>query len=208
MRRIRVLVLVPAFLAALALAACGADGDGDEPRDQGGGLDVDFVVDVRPASLFVDMGDRDFDANGVRPSTIYLMPNFGVGIGLELENAYLSITGDGGMLVNDEFRSFFIGPSAYLNFEVNRSCDIGPRLGLYYTLDPEWIDDTDAVDFDEEWGWLLGLQMSIGDRVSYIFSVDFVNFAFDAKGNPGVTLDQDELELIGLAFQFGVRGEF
>ncbi len=50
--------------------------------------------------------------------------------------------------------------------------------------------------------------MALGDKISYIVSVDLMATSLDAEGQPGVTLTDDELDMVGLAFQFGVRGEF
>lgn len=135
------------------------------------------------------------------------MPNVSAGVGLEMGDWYLDATLGAGMILNDRFRSFIVEAGVAANYAVTDSYAIGPRASLIYFLDPEYTED-DSADFDSGAGFLLGIQMSLGDKISYVVSVDLLATSLDATGQPGVTLTDDELDMVGLAFQFGVRGEF
>jgi len=172
---------------------------------------VDFLVNARPASILIDSSGGKFSAEGadgrVSMSQVYAMPNISLGAGIEFGDAYLDITGGGGVVINDTFRSFLLQASLALNYTLSESLIAGPRLGLVYFPDPDWTENDD-VDFDDSFGLLAGLQLSMGDKIQYLVSVDLIDVNFDADFDSGVVSEDDELDLSGIAFQFGVRGEF
>ncbi len=167
------------------------------------GPSVDFIVEARPASLFIVTEGKKFESNGTKLSTLYYMPNVDAGVGLGWDRLYLDLTAGAGMLVNDGFRSAFLQASAAAAWAIDTSFSLGPRVGLIHLLNPEWLED-DSAEFDGKTGWMAGLQMSIGERISYIVSADLISAKPDVQGVP----NRDKLDLTGIALQFGVRGEF
>lgn len=172
--------------------------------------DLDLVVNVLPASLLIRTGSDRFSVIGaeetVRASDVFLMPNVSAGIGWEAGDFYLDLTGGGGVVVNDAFKSFMLQVAFAASYMATDSFNIGPHLGLIYFTDPKWTNGD--VKFDDEPGLLAGLQMSMGDRILYMVSVDLISASFDAESRGGAQLSGDKLKLTGLAIQFGVRGEF
>lgn len=182
----------------------------DEDMEDKGAIilaDLDFVVDARPASLLVDAEGDSFQADGVTLSTVFMMPNVSAGVGMEIERLYVDLIGGAGMILNDRFRSFLLQAIVSATYEFTESFNFGPRLGLVYFPDPEWLENDD-VDFDASAGLLAGLHMWLGDRIAYVVSVDLIMVEFDASSRPGVILPDDTLDFFGITFQFGVRGEF
>jgi len=172
--------------------------------------DLDLVINARPASLLIDMDGKKFSATGpdgrVSLSNVYTMPNIAAGVGMDINDFYLEVTGGAGVLINDNFRAYMLEASAALNMPLNESCMLGPRAGVMYFVDPEWTENDD-VEFDETAGFLLGLQLTMGDKIQYLVSVDMIDMSMDADIAAGVEAE-DELDFTGLAIQFGVRGEF
>jgi hypothetical protein len=172
-----------------------------------GGMQPEFVLNVRPASLLMDMQGDKFKAGGISASELFYMPNLDAGVGLVWDQFALDLTGGGGVLLNDQFHAVFIDAVVAGMFSVKDTLSIGPRIGLVQFLNPEWSENDD-VNFDETTGFLAGIQMSLGDKISYLFSVDYIGAAFDAKAAPGVAMSDDKMDISGLTLQFGVRGEF
>ena len=179
-----------------------------------GEMDMGLVLNARPASLLIDASGDKFsvtktDETGtskVSLSSVYAMPNISAGLGLSTDDWYIDITGGAGVIINDTFRSFLLQASVAAHYAASESFNIGPRVGLIYCLNPEWLED-DSVEFDETVGLLAGIQLSMGDKIMYLVSVDIVDASFDVDKEPNVTAD-DSSDLNGLAIQFGVRGEF
>lgn len=168
---------------------------------------VDFVVTALPASLLVDAEGDKFSVNGNRMSNVYMMPNIAAGAGIELGDFYVDLLGGAGIIVNDAFQSFLLQAVVSATYAFTESFSMGPRAGIVYLTDPDFTDD-DSVDFDEALGYLIGLQFSMGDRIQYVVSVDLLTISMDATTEEGSTASDDSLDIAGLAFQFGVRGEF
>jgi hypothetical protein len=174
-------------------------------------VETDFVLNVLPAAVVVDLDSNGFTASDpnvetVEASTVYMMPNLSAGIGFQFSDFYVDVTGGGGILLTDAFRSFMLQGVVAAYWEASRSFEIGPHIGITYFPNPEWLEPTD-VEFEDSWGWIAGLGLSMGDKITYLVSIDLMGTTFDAESGPGVKAD-DELELMALAFQFGVRGLF
>jgi len=200
-------VLVVGMLVTTTVLAAEEDVATEDESSWWSDVQVDLVVNARPASLLVDVDGKKFGVDGNTLSQVYLMPNVSAGAGLEMGDWYLDATLGAGMILNERFRSFVLEAGLAVNYSVTDSFTLGPRASLLYFLGPEYTED-DSADFDSGPGFLVGVQMSLGDKISYIVSVDLLAASLDAEGQPGVTLSDDELDMIGLAFQFGVRGEF
>jgi hypothetical protein len=207
------------MMAAVAAVAGPKDsGDKDElalEEKEKSVLGLDLVINARPASLLVNAGGSKFEVGGgdgtsARLSTVYMMPNISIGLGVDMSKLYLDATVGAGLLVNDQFRSFLYQADIALSAELSESLFVGPRVGIIVFPDPEWIGDGEC-EFDGTTGFLVGLQMYMGDRISYLLSADLIFADFNAGGAGLDELadpDADSLEFTGLAVQFGVRGEF
>jgi hypothetical protein len=141
-----------------------------------------------------------------------MMPNISAGVGASIsDKIYLDGLLGAGVLVNESLRSFFVQGTISATFQASQSLNIGPRIGLIQFLGTEWLDDQellDEVDFEDTTGMMIGLQVIMGDRVRYLVNIDYITMDFDVNAPLGVTPDDEEFELEGLAVQFGVRGEF
>ncbi len=195
-----------------------ADLEEDDFDDDDEGLTFDFVINAIPAALLIDMSGNNFglteDGTGSRSeaSSVYMMPNISAGIGASVgDKLYVDALLGAGVLVNESLRSFFVQGTLSATIAASQSLNIGPRIGLIQFLDTEWLDDQellDEVDFEDATGMMFGLQIIMGDRVRYLVNIDYITMDFDVNEPLGVTPDDDEFELEGLAVQFGVRGEF
>lgn len=192
------------------LAACGMLLGGTEARAE---RDFEFVIAAMPATVLIDADGDKFsvtDENGTRTSLseVYTMPNIAMGVGLPVGNAQLDLLGGGGIIINDGFRSFMLQAIADVTWECANSLEIGPRLGLVYLPDPEWLENED-LNFDSDLGLLLGVHIAMGDKIQYLVSVDIIDFSLDTEDvQAGVEASEDSLDMSALAIQFGVRGEF
>jgi hypothetical protein len=193
---------------------------GDEPaemeEDAGSDVSFDFVINAIPAALLIDLSGNNFEieGDGVRQSasSVYMMPNINAGIGMEVnEDLYLDLTVGAGVLVNDSFRAFLVQGALSASLAFSESLNMGPRVGLVQFFSPEWLDDdsfAEEVAFSDTTGFLLGWQVIMGDRIRYLFSIDYIAADFDLDTGSVSPGSDDTLELQGLAVQFGVRGEF
>ena len=88
---------------------------------------------------------------------------------------------------------------------------MGWRLGWsrsgWYLADPEWYGDAD-VDFDEEVALVGGFEIAIGYDIIFTFSLDFFVASLDAKASGATRITDSQIDLDGIAFQFGMRGTF
>jgi hypothetical protein len=168
---------------------------------------LDFVVTAMPASLLVDAQGDKFSVDGDRMSNVYMMPTIACGPGMAIGDFYVDLLGGVGLVVNDTFQSFMLEAVLSGTYAFSDSLNIGPRVGIVYFTDPNFTDD-DRADFKDSLGWLLGVQFTMGDRIQYIVSVDLLTISMDADAAEGVVLSDNSLDLAGLTFQFGVRGEF
>ena len=173
--------------------------------------EVDFVLNVLPASLLVN-AEGTFGVTGasgerITLSSVYMMPNLSAGVGVEAGDFFIDVTGGAGLVVNESFRSFLLQVQVSAMYSISDSLAIGPHVGLIHFPDPEWLEDQD-LEFDNSTGFIGGLQISMGDRISYFTSVDVIAATFDTEAGAAVDVEEGELSLTALAFQFGVRGEF
>lgn len=182
---------------------------------------TDLVLDVRPGAVLFG-GGGDFKAIGETEQTVKgrtvteieklggvsTFPNLKVGLGIESPTTYFDVTGGGGIIVNDPFRSFFLGLDTAWQYKYRKNVALGPHLGLLYFTDPEWAGDAE-IDFSKSWGAMLGMQMTLGYDVLFVFSVDYLyTNPFDATPVGDWDISDKELDLSGFALQFGMRGRF
>jgi len=205
----------PAQMQQVDLGSGGTAKDSAEMEEDDSDLQFDFVINAIPAALLIDMNGNNFEVQdgGSRQSasSVYMMPNINAGVGLDVnESVYVDLTVGAGVLVNDSLRSFLVQAALSGTLAFSESLNMGPRIGLVQFLNPEWLNDdsfAEEVTFSDSTGFLLGWQVVMGDRIRYLFSIDYIAADFDLEtGTPAG--DSDTLELQGLAVQFGVRGEF
>lgn len=202
-------LLTVVLAAALLVPGICFSQDEDE---EGSTAKVDLIINALPASLLIEIDQDKFaatSADGRRTtiSSVYTMPNISAGAGIEFEDWYVDITAGAGLVINDTFRSFLLQAGVAVTYAVSDSLNIGPRVGVIYFPDPEWTEDDD-VKFDESAGWMAGIQLQMGDKIQYLVSVDLLDTSFDTTFEPGVSSPDGDMEITGLAIQFGVRGEF
>lgn len=173
-------------------------------------LDFDVVFNVMPAAVIMDLGSDRFifetEGQRIRTPNIYQMPTVSAGVGIDFDKCYVDLTGGGGFLFNNSLRSLLLMADIGIFWQVNRSLSIGPHLGLLYLIDPTWLEDGE-LDIDNSWGLIGGLNISMGEKITYLVSMDFVGISFDPETRPG-EITEGSLDISGLAIRFGVRGEF
>lgn len=170
-------------------------------------VEKDFVVNVLPAAILIDTDANSFKVNSVRMDTTYLMPNMSMGIGLEFDKVYLDITGGAGAILTSTFQTFLLQANLALYWQPSRSFNVGPHIGVCYFPNPVWLNNDD-VDFKSTLGWMAGLQMSMGDKIMYLVSLDLLSASFDATAGGTSRIDKNNLDIMGFGIQFGVRGLF
>ena len=183
--------------------------------------EVDLVLDIRPGAVLFG-GGGDFKAIGPTERTVKgqtlteieklggvsTFPNLKLGAGIERPNAFLDIMGGGGVMVNDPFRSYFLGVDASFQYKYRKNVAVGPRIGLMYFTEPEWAGDAE-VEFSDSWGAIIGLEMTLGYDILFVFSVDYLyTNPFEAKPLGAWDISDTELDLSGIALEFGMRGRF
>jgi len=196
--------LVPVALLAFILSATAA---------------TDIVIDVRPGTLLIGGGD-DFKVRGTSESNIgqlneveengalSTLPNLRLGVGFESGDSIADITGMLGIIVNERFRSLMVGGDASWLHKFRKNVAMGPHLGIAMLTQPEWSGDAE-VEFDDSWGLIGGFQMSVGYDILFVFSIDYLLAQpFDVTTTGDWVASDEELDMSGLAVQFGIRGRF
>jgi hypothetical protein len=173
---------------------------------------INWVVDAYPAAFVVHSKAADYQIEGNGRSdqlgSVSTFPNIGTGVGLETQDFRLDVLGGAGVLVNGRLSSYALYLSGALMYEVARSARIGPRVGLLYFMGPEWNSDVD-ISYDSAPGYMLGMNMEMGDKISYLIAVDLWSSTLDTSDPVGAyTASDSSLDLSGIALQFGIRGRF
>ena len=171
----------------------------------------DFVINAQPAALLINaqgsfavVGD---DGSRTTLSSISMMPNVAAGLGFELSPFYVDVTAGAGLVVNSTFRSFMWDVQLAAMYVTSDSLSIGPHIGLITFTNPDWSADQD-VTLTGKTGFLAGLQITMGDRIMYLVSVDFITASFGVATGEHFVAEKDTMDLKALAVQFGVRGQF
>lgn len=177
----------------------------------------DLILDFRPGTLLLSSQTHDFEVLGPGPQKLNIqeveqggkitsIPNMRLGIGLNLPESYLDLTGVIGVLLNERFRSLALGLDGCWQYRAKRNVSFGPHLGLMYFPNPEWTGDAD-VDLESSWATTIGFQLSVGYDILFVFSLDYLAAQpFDADVDPPWKLSDDELDFSGVLLQFGVQG--
>lgn len=173
---------------------------------------MNWIVDAYPAAFVVNTKAADYKIEGNgrsdQLSTVSTFPNIATGIGLETDDFRLDLLGGAGILVNGRFSTTALYLSGALMYEIARSARIGPRLGLLYFTGPEWNSDVN-VTYDSAAAFMAGINMEMGDKISYLVAVDLWMASLDASDPASdYTASDSSLDLSGIAMQFGIRGRF
>jgi hypothetical protein len=174
--------------------------------------EVEMIVDALPGSILISADLDSFEATGSNgrqeeASMVSAAPNFRMGLGFDMEDIYIDATAGAGILLNSRFRSFFLDANVGVNWEFNQSGRIGPHVGIIHFMDPSWFGDVD-IEFEDETGFMAGVQMIFGYDVSFYFSVDYVSGDPDVSQDTVSRASANTLDFSGILMQFGVRGTF
>lgn len=173
---------------------------------------VSWALDLQPAAVLANIAADDFSVRGPNGketlSLISSVPALTLGADIACLDGYLNLRGGGGLLLNSALGAWMANAQVGYSLEVKRNVMFGPHIGLSYFSEPEWWGDTE-ITFDDTVGYLIGLHVAAGDRIAYLLTVDYMSMQFDVSGKgPGVTTSSNELDLSGLAVQFGLRVQF
>jgi hypothetical protein len=173
---------------------------------------VVWAVDMLPASILANIAADEFSIQGPNGketlSLISSVPTVTVGADIACLDGALNLRLGGGMLLNGSVGTWLATGQAGFSMEIQRNVMFGPHIGLSYYAAPEWWGDTD-ITFDDTIGFLVGLHIAAGDRIAYLLSVDYMSMSFDVNSTgPGVVPNKNELDMSGLAVQFGLRVQF
>ncbi|MGD9874958.1 MAG: hypothetical protein AB7T27_11930 [Kiritimatiellia bacterium] len=180
---------------------------------------MELTADIRPGSILLHTADGDFEVKGPGPErlntyeieeagAISTLPNINLGVGFADPNLYLDLTATAGFLINSRFNSPMIGANAALTFRPEKNFAVGPHLGLMHFVDPEWKGDAE-LEISDSSALLIGMQASLGYDVLFILSVDYLYAdPMDVTAEEEWITSDDELDISGIAIQFGIQGRF
>ena len=173
--------------------------------------ETDWAVDILPGALLANFSADEFivtDAGRQEEvSMLSSVPSLAVGLAIERVRGYIDIKGGAGLVLNSQFSSFMFFGTAGIYSEIKPSILIGPHITIAQFSAPNWWGDAD-ITFSDSTGYLVGMHMIAGDRISYLLSVDYLSAAFDVDPSSTAEASEPELDISGIAVQFGVRAQF
>ncbi|MBA4386570.1 MAG: hypothetical protein C0404_01235 [Verrucomicrobia bacterium] len=175
---------------------------------------TDWTVEVLPGTVLANFNADDFivstSLGKSQPSLVSTMPNISLGLAFASPEGFLDLKLGTGMLLNANLSSFQVYGTAGYSYEMRPSVLFGPHVTLNYFTAPDWWGD-ENVEFSNSLGFMLGLHLIAGDKISYLLSMDYLSLSFDAEKGAGanaVSLAKDKLDMSGIAVQFGIRAQF
>lgn len=173
---------------------------------------TDWSVEVLPGSMLANFKADEFTVSGpggtTQPSLVSTLPNLSAGVSFSQPEGFLDIKAGAGMLLNANLSALMVDGSVGYYYEVRPSILFGPHAALAYFSAPDWWG-SDDIEFSGTTGFLLGIHLCAGDRISYNLSLDYLSASFDVKSVPdGLTVDQSKLDMSGIIIQFGIRAQF
>jgi hypothetical protein len=210
------------LVAAVVMAATQASDSRAQEVKAKPYRDYSWFVDVMPASIhanftderfrvqYTDVGDRNVEfVNRESLSLLSSLPTIAGGLAIETDTLKWDAKAGVGMLLNAQLRSPMIFVGTDVLWQMKQSIWLGPHLGFNWYTNPEWWGQEADIDFGDSSGLNGGLGLVMGDKLSYILSVDYYQISFDVdRTGPGVTANNSEVDMSGIAVQFGVRGYF
>ena len=167
-----------------------------------------FIVNVNPATFLISPDADDFSVSSTSAGeeidgNVSWMPTALAGVEFDADYAVYSLTGGGGYLYNDAFRSPLVQADGAVRFKTAHM-EIGPHVGVLYFIDPEW-EGAATVSLDESVGILGGISLVIGrgERFRFFGSLDYVNGEFDVTGSSSWRPNQNEIDYSGALVQIG-----
>ncbi len=179
--------------------------------------EVNWQADILPASLFANLQNSEFslqktDIAGVvnkeSMSMISSLPNLSFGISVDRSPLNLELKGGIGMLLNSRMSSLKLSGTAGVSLEVRPNAFLGLHGKLAYMSNPSWWGDGEVDLEANNPAFGIGAHAAMGDKISYFLSVDYMSMSFDAVGRDGWTASDNELDMSGVAIQFGIRTTF
>jgi hypothetical protein len=173
---------------------------------------VDRILEVVPGGLLANLKADGFKVWGTdgqeSPAILSAIPSVALGLGIERDRGFIDLKCGAGMLVNSAFSSLGIYGGVGLSYEVQPSVVVGPHVTLNYYTAPDWWGDLD-IGFSDTMGYTVGIHFNAGDRIAYLMSIDYFSAVFDVEDLPaGIRASSDELDMSGIAVQFGVIARF
>lgn len=179
----------------------------------------DFLLDVRPGAISVG-SSGDFKSKGPtsvrgerfeeieKLSSVSTFPNLKIGMGYDSIQWYFEVLGGIGILINDPFQATFLSADFAALYKYRKNLSIGPHGALLFFREPNWGGDAD-IEFSDSTGGMLGIQLLLGYDLLFVFSLDYLFVQPFDVSEPGQWRASDnELNLSGVALQFGMRGRF
>ena len=173
-----------------------------------------WVIDGLPASISAAFEAEAFSVTGADAeggsetmSLFTSIPTLGAGVSMDMPAGYVAVKAGFGPMLNTRLRAVMVYLDAEALFEVQRSVMIGPHAGLTRFSAPEWWGAAD-IDISDTTGYWVGLRLAMGDKISYVLSVDYFSLAFDVAPIAGWEPSDDEINMSGVGLQFGVRAQF
>jgi hypothetical protein len=198
-------VLAVALLATLGLASASAEWN--------------LLLDARPGTLVVSkssdlkaLGPDEFNPGTVtiieEAGTLNTIPTIRLGGGYDTPSWYFNGVGLVGVVVNSRFNTITYGADAAAQYKYRKNVMVGPHLSYLFLPEPSWSGDAE-VTFSDSYAFLPGVQFSVGYDVLFVFSVDYLMAQpFDVTAEAPWRLDDDQVDISGLMFQFGMQGKF
>ncbi len=174
--------------------------------------EVGWILDILPGSVLASFSGDEFHVRGdgeeEETSLVTSIPSVAGGARWDFSSGYADLKGGAGLLLNQRVNAYTLYAMAEALFEAKRSLLVGPHVAYAWYLDPEWWGDGDVI-MDDTTGWLAGISFIFGDRVSYVLSADYYSLTFDVNEiAPGWVANNSEIEMSGVAAQFGLRLQF
>lgn len=174
--------------------------------------ETDWAVDILPGALLANFSADEFtvtdEGREEEVSMLSSVPSIAVGMSIERVSGYIDIKGGAGMILNSKFSSFMFFGTAGIYTEIKPSILMGPHITIAQFSGPSWWGDAD-IEFSDTTGFLVGMHLIAGDRISYLLSVDYLSASFDVDTAASTAVaSETELDISGIAVQFGVRAQF
>ncbi|QTA85846.1 hypothetical protein [Desulfonema magnum] len=173
-----------------------------------GFAEVNLVVGITPGIFLYSPdaeGFRVSDGETIGEVEGYLsnLATLTAGVGINTPAVIIDLTGGLGYQYNNAFTSTLFLADAALRFKINREeLTAGPHITIV-KYDPSWDGDAN-ISLSDDTGFIGGLGLTIGSKAfSISASLDYVSASFDVE-SPGISLNNEALDISGIAFQLGV----
>ena len=180
---------------------------------------ADFLFEAQPASLVFHKGERRVRASNAQGGlseefffNASWFPSARIGASVDRGRYYADFTVGGGLLGTLGFWNELVSPllraDAAAHFKLGNHLNVGPHLGAVYFVNPTWHGTSD-LEFSSAPGLLGGLDLSAGKRkIAFFASVDYLWASLPVEGRNGWVVEDDRLDLSGVAVQLGISGAY